>query len=146
MNLDKRSKDQAKLLINIKAISNEFEQIVGFPIIQGHSVNTNLEADKLLFINGAESMQIGIANDIQFYNHVFSNVEKESLHIIPDAGHSVHYQKKDLCIDLISNWLRNIDAPRWAQKYWNNREVHKNGRVKYQYLPLLPLIISAAHM
>ena len=44
-----------------------------------------------MFINGADSMQIEIESDIQFYKHVFVNASEQSLHIIENAGHEVHF-------------------------------------------------------
>ena len=109
MNLDKTSLDKAKLLINVKGLAEQqsLSQIMGFPLYQDHSVSS-LQADKLLFINGADSMQIGIENHIEFYQHVFVNASEECLHVVNKAGHEVHYQQMSLCVDLLSEWLANM--------------------------------------
>jgi pimeloyl-ACP methyl ester carboxylesterase len=92
MNLDKSSQDRARLLINIEELAKKrsIVQIMGFPLIQDHSIS-DLSPEKMLFINGEESMQIEIANDIAFYQPVYHNAIDTNLHIVNNAGHEVHF-------------------------------------------------------
>lgn len=55
-------------------------------------------------------MQIDIANDIAFYQHVYKNATEPNLQIVNKAGHEVHYQQMGHCIDLISTWLEKMDG------------------------------------
>ena len=110
MNLDKSSLEKARLLVNVQTLAQQrsLSEIMGFPLFQDHSIS-DLASNKLLFINGANSMQINIANDIAFYQHVFKNATDQNLHIVNNAGHEVHYEQQGHCIDLIARWLQEMD-------------------------------------
>lgn len=57
MNLDKTSIEQAKLLINIRALAVSQESIFDFPIFEDAASNERLRARELIFINGSRSMK-----------------------------------------------------------------------------------------
>ena len=53
-------------------------------------------------------MQISIANHVDFYSHVYPNADVASLEILPDAGHHLHYQQKDLVVSKLAKWLHGM--------------------------------------
>jgi len=57
MNLDKTSMEKARLLTNVQGLAEEksVTSILGFPIFKDHSTS-QLETEKMLFINGGNSM------------------------------------------------------------------------------------------
>jgi pimeloyl-ACP methyl ester carboxylesterase len=57
MNLDKSSLEKARLLVNVQTLAQQrsLSEIMGFPLFQDHSIS-DLASNKLLFINGANSM------------------------------------------------------------------------------------------
>ena len=90
--MDKRHREKARLLINIEDLANPavLDQIYGFDLYKNH---TQSSLSNLLFINGANSPQINIENDIEFYQTIYPNALPSSLHILKDAGHAVHYEQ-----------------------------------------------------
>ena len=57
MNLDQKSKNKAKLLINVESLAKEasMKEVFDFPLIEGKT-ECLLPEDRLLFINGEQSM------------------------------------------------------------------------------------------
>ena len=83
MNLDKTSMEKARLLTNVNGLakSETVKSMLGFPIFKDHSTN-DISANNMLFINGADSFLNGVANDCQFYQHIFPQADPSTLKII----------------------------------------------------------------
>lgn len=108
MNLDKKSMEQARLLINLATISKMRNQIFSFPLVEGFSCNY-MESQQLLFLNGGQSFQSEVGSDVTNYQHIYPNASPHNLHVFPDAGHHLHYTKHDESIMHISKWLEQLN-------------------------------------
>ena len=61
----------------------------------------------MLFINGRQSNQWEIENDVKFYKHVFPYATSEQLKFL-DGSHAVHFDCQQECIDLLREWLQRF--------------------------------------
>lgn len=115
-NLDQTSQEKARFCINVEGLAADscIQEAFDFPTIseEGHSdshLKNYLPSSNLLFLNGGNSFQIDIENDIEFYKTHFPNAESSSLHLLGKASHAVHFQKKDQIIPMLADWIKKID-------------------------------------
>jgi len=72
--------------VNLQAIYDNQEHIYGFPDL-GQTFD-----GPCLMLNGAESFQREILDDVKFYNNAFPNLRSEDIFMLEEAGHGLHFE------------------------------------------------------
>ncbi|CDW72916.1 UNKNOWN [Stylonychia lemnae] len=102
MCLDRDSQEQAKLKLNLKAFDKNKSNLYGYEAYGQFR-------GPCLMINGRQSFQYEIENDVKFYQHVFPEIKQQDIIILENAGHWVHAERKDEVIKLISDFIESLD-------------------------------------
>ena len=98
MNLDRKYKEGVRYFIAYEEVLNlKCRNQCKFPFIKdpntGHLLASTLPADKLLFINGSESPQNLLQNELEFYEDIFPSLrglagtDKSPMNILEGGGH-----------------------------------------------------------
>ena len=109
------------LQVNLQAIHDNQQNIYGFPKGFDHTFD-----GPCLMLNGADSFQREILDDVNFYKHAFPKISADDIVMIKEAGHGLHFEQPAKVRKLIHSFLLTATET----VFEGEANIHQTGKAK----------------